>query len=206
LPSEKDKTVDTTQPPVKPKFGSKEARERTLPDGRVVDMASADWKAHKAAQGPKDDTVTVKGPKRGRPPKVDRTETKAASRKAQAEEYGVIIGALFYSLGATISQPHWTLSDSERDRMGDAVSGVVPTLPAHVAKSLSKASPWIKLSLVTAQVVGPRIIMTKAIHDGATFTQAPPTAPNAPEATHTNGVIHQAPDAIIFPVAEPPVL
>ncbi len=142
-----------------------------LSDGATFKIQSREAKAARAAgevEGwePKDDSETAsigKPPKRGKPPRISRDETRTVTRAAQAGEYGVILGALFGTFAVASTHKHWALSTDEQKLLGDAVAGVMPTLPASVVKRMTKASPWIKLSLVGVQIMGPRVVMSQSI-------------------------------------------
>lgn len=222
----KEKAAPAYEPPAdatpspflyrKVKAGFGEPNVERIADGvrlRVVSKEIRDAIASGTVEGyePADTSGKVKPPsstpRRGRPPKISvDISSKAVSHAVKAGEYGVIAGAFFATFAVASKQDHWKLSDDEQKKVGDALAGVVPQLPANVVRRMSKASPWIKLSLVGAQVLGPRIVVSQSIVAAAKRKKTEPATPTPsdqldaamadamPPQMHTNG------KTIVFPM------
>jgi hypothetical protein len=69
----------------------------------------------------------------------------------------MLAGAFFSGIALFTRRPHWSLDAEDQKELGEAVSGVMPTISPAAAKAIASASPWVRLALVAGTLVSTRV-------------------------------------------------
>lgn len=128
-------------------------------DGTRVHVNSKEVKAaREEGRAPATDATAAHAPKVVRRPSATPPKSKAATKADLAVEYGALAGMFFGAFAYGSHQSHWELAADEEKALGGALASALPTLPGGQFKRLEKASPWIKLALVSGKIVVPRLL------------------------------------------------
>ena len=119
-------------------------------DGRLPPPRSQTTKKEKTPREPE--------PKVVRAPKPEAEPVRKATRAEQAAEYGALAGILFGTFALASNRPFVALTSDQQTDLGKALAGALPTLPGSTAKKLAAISPWVRLAMVTGNIVAPMVI------------------------------------------------
>ena len=122
-------------------------------DGRLPPPRSQTPKKEKTPSGSREPE-----PKVVRAPKPDAEPVRKATRAEQAAEYGALAGILFGTFALASNRPFVALTSDQQTDLGKALAGALPTLPGSTAKKLAAISPWVRLAMVTGNIVAPMVI------------------------------------------------
>ena len=126
-------------------------------DGRLPPPRSQTPKKEKTPSGSRDGSREPE-PKVVRAPKPDAEPVRKATRAEQAAEYGALAGILFGTFALASNRPFVALTSDQQTDLGKALAGALPTLPGSTAKKLAAISPWVRLAMVTGNIVAPMVI------------------------------------------------
>ena len=126
-------------------------------DGRLPPPRSQTPKKEKTPSGSRDGSGEPE-PKVVRAPKPDAEPVRKATRAEQAAEYGALAGILFGTFALASNRPFVALTSEQQTDLGKALAGALPTLPGSTAKKLAAISPWVRLAMVTGNIVAPMVI------------------------------------------------
>lgn len=115
----------------------------------------------------RDGTARDPEPKVVRAPKPDAEPARKPTRSEQAAEYGALAGILFGTFALASNRPFVALTSEQQTDLGKALAGALPTLPGSTAKKLAAISPWVRLAMVTGNIVAPMVIEEQRLRGNA---------------------------------------
>lgn len=167
-------------------------RPRKL-DGRNSSTGSAGSRAATGSQNKQDpelvDLGSQKDPKSVPDSVFEPEDLSKLSKSEIATAIAALLQGVFLMVAQGLKQEHWKLRDGEALELAKATWECLKTLPSKQNKKLEKWlkewSPWIKLAMVAAAVMGPRASLSLEI--AAKEKDARANAINAGAANNGNG-------------------